>query len=183
MTFHRFKKAIAIIYNILFLFLFLSASVNASTWPTNSWGKSDPVSLGMNYDSLEAYSNILKSGALGYIDGMLVTRDGKIIFEEEYANNYDSLYRQTKTAPGKYNYYDSEWHPYYKNTNLHTMQSVSKSFTSAAIAIAHKNGYIPDLNAKIMDYLDEYQSSSPDLRRNNISILDVLNMSTGINWD
>ena len=63
------------------------------------------------------------------------------------------------------------------------MQSVSKSFTSAAIAIAHKNGDIPDLNAKIMDYLDEYQSSSPDLRRNNISILDVLNMSTGIKWD
>ena len=81
MTFYRFKKAIAIIYNILFLFLFLSASVNASTWPTNSWGKSDPVSLGMNYDSLKAYSNILKSGALGYIDGMLVTRAGKIIFE------------------------------------------------------------------------------------------------------
>ena len=180
---HRLNKANAIIYNFLFLFLFSSTSVNASTWPTNSWEKSDPVSLGMNYDSLEAYSNILKSGTLGYIDGMLVTRAGKIIFEEEYANNYDSLYRQTKTAPGKYNYYDSDWHPYYKNTNLHTMQSVSKSFTSAAIAIAHKNGDIPDLNAKIMGYLDEYQSSSPDLRRNNISILDVLNMSTGIKWD
>ena len=157
------------IFLLLINYLLISNNIGATSWPTESWEKTDAVSVGMNHDSLEAYSNILKSGSLGYIDGMLVTRMGKIIFEEEYTNNYDSLYRQTKTLPGKYNYYDSNWHPYYKDTKLHTMQSVSKSFTSTAIAIANKNGHIPDLNAKIMDYLGDYKSAIPDPRRNDRS--------------
>ena len=169
--------------NTIFAFFILIANLNASVWPTAIWEKEKPESKGMDIDSLKSYSNILKSGKLGYIDGMLITRGGKIIFEEKYTHNYDSLYLQTKTAPGKYNYYDTDWHPFYRNSKLHTMQSVSKSFTSAAIAIANKNGDIPDLNANIMNYFDDYKSSKPDPRREKITILDVLNMSSGIKWD
>lgn len=169
--------------NTIFAFFIIIANLNASVWPTAMWEKEKPESKGMNIDSLNSYSNILKSGKLGYIDGMLITRGGKIIFEEEYTHNYDSLYLQTKTAPGKYNYYDTDWHPYYRDSKLHTMQSVSKSLTSAAIAIANKNGDIPDLNANIMNYFDDYKSSKPDPRREKITILDVLNMSSGIKWD
>ena len=169
--------------NTIFAFFILIANLNASVWPTAIWEKEKPESKGMDIDSLKSYSNILKSGKLGYIDGMLITRGGKIIFEEEYTHNYDSLYLQTKTAPGKYNYYDTDWHPFYRDSKLHTMQSVSKSLTSAAIAIANKNGDIPDLNANIMNYFDDYKSSKPDPRREKITILDVLNMSSGIKWD
>ena len=161
----------------------LSNAINASSWPTKSWDMADPKSLGMNADSLEAYSDQLRNGSHGYIDGMLITRNGKIVFEEKYSTNYDSLYKSTNTSPGKYNYYDSEWHPYYKDTDLHTMQSVSKSFTSTAIAIANKDGDIPDLNAEIMNYFQEFTSKNPNQLRNKISILDVLNMSSGIEWD
>ena len=169
--------------NTIFAFFIIIANLNASVWPTAIWERGKPESMGMNIDSLNSYSNILKSGTLGYIDGMLITRGGKIIFEEEYTHNYDSLYLQTKTAPGKYNYYDTDWHPFYRDSKLHTMQSVSKSFTSAAIAIANKNGDIPDLNANIMSYFDDYESLKPDPRREKITILDVLNMSSGIKWD
>ena len=169
--------------NTIFAFFILIANLNASVWPTAIWEKEKPESKGMDIDSLKSYSNILKSGKLGYIDGMLITRGGKIIFEEEYTHNYDSLYLQTKTAPGKYNYYDTDWHPFYRDSKLHTMQSVSKSLTSAAIAIANKNGDIPDLNSNIMNYFDDYKSSKPDPRREKITILDVLNMSSGIKWD
>ena len=169
--------------NTIFAFFILIANLNASVWPTAIWEREKPESMGMDIDSLKSYSNILKSGKLGYINGMLITRGGKIIFEEEYTHNYDSLYLQTKTAPGKYNYYDTDWHPFYRDSKLHTMQSVSKSLTSAAIAIANKNGDIPDLNANIMNYFDDYKSSKPDPRREKITILDVLNMSSGIKWD
>ncbi len=160
---------------IIIAFLLLSNAINASNWPTKSWDTADPESLGMNADSLRAYSDQLKNGSHGYIDGMLITRNGKIVFEENYSTNYDSLYKSTNTSPGKYNYYDSEWHPYYKGTDLHTMQSVSKSFTSTAIAIANKNGDIPDLNEEIMNYFQEFTSKNPNELRNKISILDVLN--------
>ena len=156
---------------------------NNTPWPNNGWERSKPALEGMSLDSLSSFSNKLKSGDLGYIDGMLVIRNGKIVFEKEYSNNYDSLFEITNTKPGKYNYYDPVWHPYYKNTELHTMQSVSKSFTAAAIGIAIKNGVIRDLDVKIMEYFVGFESSNPDPRRNEMTIRDVLTMTTGISWD
>jgi len=156
---------------------------NNTPWPNNGWERSKPALEGMSLDSLSSFSNKLKSGELGYIDGMLVIRNGKIVFEKEYSNNYDSLFEITNTKPGKYNYYDPVWHPYYKNTELHTMQSVSKSFTAAAIGIAIKNGVIKDLDVKIMEYFVGFESSNPDPRRNEMTIRDLLTMTTGISWD
>ena len=78
--------------NTIFAFFILIANLNASVWPTAIWEREKPESEGMDIDSLKSYSNILKNGKLGYIDGMLITRGGKIIFEEEYTHNYDSLY-------------------------------------------------------------------------------------------
>ncbi|MEE2765013.1 MAG: sodium/solute symporter [Candidatus Neomarinimicrobiota bacterium] len=152
-------------------------------WPTISWGVTSATSQGMNYDSLASFSAELESGDLGYIDGMLVIRNGMIIFEKEYTNDYDSLFNSTNTEPGKYNYYDPNWHPYYNKTRLHTMQSVSKSITAAAVGIALKNGKIQGLDAKIMDYFDGYESSTPDPKRDAMTIRDVLTMTTGIQWD
>ena len=143
---------------------------NNTHWPTRGWETSKPNLEGMSLDSLSSFSNTLKSGEFGYIDGMLVIRNGKIIFEEKYSNNYDSLFKTTNTKPGKYNYYDPVWHPYYKNTELHTTQSVSKSITSAAIGIAIKNGIIRGLDVKIMEYFDGFESSNPDPRRQEITI-------------
>ena len=53
-------------------------------WPTAAWEVSSATSQGMNYDSLAAFSRELESGELGYIDGMLVIRNGTIVFEKEY---------------------------------------------------------------------------------------------------
>ena len=150
-------------------------------WPTNGWTYSSPKVQLMNLDSLERLSAKLSSGDLGYIDGMLVIRNGEIIFEKSYSNPYDSLFKSTKTAPGKYNYYDSEWHPFYKNTNLHTLQSVSKSFTAAAIGIAIKNGIIPNIHAKLSNYLSD--PNIDDDLKDAITIKDILTMTTGIKWD
>ena len=152
-------------------------------WPTAAWEVSSATSQGMNYDSLAAFSRELESGELGYIDGMLVIRNGTIVFEKEYTNDYDSLFITTNTEPGMYNYFDPKWHPYYKDTRLHTMQSVSKSLTAAAVGIALKNGQIPGLDAKIINYFDGYESSTPDHRRDDMTIRDVLTMTTGIQWD
>ncbi len=150
-------------------------------WPTNGWTYSSPKVQLMNLDSLERLSAKLSSGDLGYIDGMLVIRNGEIIFEKSYSNPYDSLFKSTKTAPGKYNYYDSEWHPFYKNTNLHTLQSVSKSFTAAAIGIAIKNGIIPNIHTKLSNYLSD--PNIDDNLKDAITIKDILTMTTGIKWD
>ena len=155
----------------------------AAPWPTIGWQLSSPAEEGISYDSLKEFSDQLKSGDLGYIDGMLVIRNGKIIFEDSYKNNYDSLYKATNTKPGQYNYYDSQWHPYYNKTELHTMQSISKSFTAAAIGIAIKNGHIEGVDVPIKNYLKEYESAFNDKKKQEITIKDALTMRAGIEWD
>ena len=155
----------------------------AAPWPTTDWQLSSPAEEGISYDSLRNFSNLLKSGELGYIDGMLIIRNGKVVFEESYKHNYDSLYEATNTQPGQYNYYDSQWHPYFNKTGLHTMQSISKSFTAAAIGIAIKNGHIESVNVPIKSYLKEYEPSFSDKKKEAITIKDALTMRAGIKWD
>ena len=61
--------------------LFCIGSDSSTKWPTASWKVTTAISQGMSYDSLYAFSAQLESGDLGYIDGMLIIRNGKIILE------------------------------------------------------------------------------------------------------
>jgi CubicO group peptidase (beta-lactamase class C family) len=106
-----------------------------------------------------------------------------VVYEREYDHSkaYVRLFAG-KGEPGIYNYYDPGWHPYYKSTRLHTMQSVSKSVTSALIGIAIGEGKIPGVDAKVMSYFPEL-GMPPDPRRDRMTLRDVLTMTTGIKWD
>ena len=53
-----------------------TSSDSSIKWPTAGWEVTTATSQGMNYDSLYAFSTQLESGDLGYIDGMLVIRNG-----------------------------------------------------------------------------------------------------------
>ena len=75
--------------------LVCTGSDSLTKWPTASWEITTAISQGMDYDSLYAFSAQLESGDLGYIDGMLIVRNGMIIFEKKYVNIYDSLYKTT----------------------------------------------------------------------------------------
>ena len=88
---------------ICMLNLVCTSSESSTKWPTAGWEVTTAMSQGMNYDSLYAFSQKLASGDLGYIDGMLVIRNGMLVFEKEYTNNYDSLFKTTGTKLGKYN--------------------------------------------------------------------------------
>ena len=117
----QFKITIKILFIFFYLFIIHCSNHESSTkWPTVGWEVTTAMSQGMNYDSLYAFSAKLASGDLGYIDGMLVIRNGMIVFEKEYTNDYDSLFKTTGTKLGKYNYYDPLWHPYYNNTRFFT---------------------------------------------------------------
>src|SRR5262249_6885249 len=114
---------------------------------------------------------------------MLVVRHGKVVYDKTYDHSAD--YRRLfldRGAPGIYNYYDPGWHPYYKGSRLHTMQSVSKSVTSALVGIAIGDGKIPGVDAKAMPYFAGFRIP-PDPRRDRMTIADILTMRTGIRWD
>jgi CubicO group peptidase (beta-lactamase class C family) len=112
---------------------------------------------------------------------MLVIRRGRVVYEKSYMQDYEKLF-VGKGEPGIYNYYDPAWHPYYKRTALHNLQSVSKSVTSALIGIAIGRGEIPGADAKMMPYFYAFKTR-PDPRRERMTLRDVLTMTAGIRWD
>lgn len=160
---------------------FLLASPTA--WPTKAWPESTPPAEGLDPAPLDALDRELAAGKYGYVDSMLVIRRGRIVYEKTYdhAKDYARLF-EGKGEPGIYNYYDPGWHPYYKQTKLHTMQSVSKSVTSALIGIAIRRGEIPGVDVKVMPYFADFKIP-PDPRRERMKLRDILTMTAGIRWD
>jgi CubicO group peptidase (beta-lactamase class C family) len=150
-------------------------------WPTRAWPTSSPEAVGLDPTALQALDKEIAAGQYGYVDGILLIRHGRIALERHYAHDYDQLF-VGKGAPGVYNYYDPEWHPFYKRTALHTMQSVSKSVTSTLIGIAISRGEIPNVDIRVMRYFSAFKIL-PDMRRDRMLLWNVLTMTTGIKWD
>ena len=81
-------------------------------------------------------------------DSFRVFRCGMEVFAGRYQHDYGQIYaKEAKTKgplnarlAGRYNYFDTEWHPYYHATDLHTMQSVSKTITSVILGVAITRG-------------------------------------------
>lgn len=153
-------------------------------WPSREWKTSTPQAQGMDAAMLSTLDAEFAQGKHGYVDGMLVVRNGYIVFEKSYKHDYEALFRGKDPKRGPYNYYDPYWHPYYRKTNLHTLQSVSKSVTSALIGIAMMRGELAGTtDLKILKYFEDFRISKADPRKDAITLRDLLTMRAGIQWD
>lgn len=161
----------------------LQGASQAAVWPGREWAIAAPEAHGVNAEVLDAFHQELASGEHGYIDGMMVFRNGHLVYQEAYENDYEALFDSSDQPPGQYNYYDPAWHPWYQGGELHTMQSVSKSVTSALIGIAIGRGEIAGVDVPVMSYLDDYAPIDDDPRRNAITLRHLLTMTAGIDWD
>jgi CubicO group peptidase (beta-lactamase class C family) len=155
----------------------------AIPWPGASWVTSTPEEQGMDSAVLSALDAEFASGRHGLIDGMLVVRHGRVLFDRGYRNDYVKLYRGKDPVRGPYNYYDPDWHPWYRGGDLHTLQSVTKSVTSAAVGLAISRGEIPDVDVAILKYFDARTVANLDDRKRSIRLRDLLTMTAGLHWD
>ena len=55
-----------------------------------------------------------------------------------------------------YNYYDSSWHADLKETDLQTIQSVTKSIKSALFGIAIESGFIASIDQEVVKYFPDH---------------------------
>lgn len=155
----------------------------ATPWPTKSWATSTPDAEGLNPRALEALDQEFAAGTHGQVTGMLVIRHGKVVYEKSYDHDFDKLFAGRDPVRGPYNYYDPDFHPYYQHGHLHTMQSVSKSFTSTLVGIAIGRGELPPVTTKVLPLFKDFRAPAADPRRDAMTLEDVLTMRTGIQWD
>ncbi len=175
----------------LMIAVFATVAAGQETPPAKEWPASAPGAVGLDAAALEALDADLASGKYGLVDSMLVIRCGRQAFERSYAHDYDKIYgeRARKTGPlnhdlhGPYNYFSTEFHPYYKHSDLHTMQSVSKTFTSITMGVAMQRGdFRVDLDVPTLRYFDGYKIANLDDRKRRITLRNLLTMSSGLEW-
>jgi CubicO group peptidase (beta-lactamase class C family) len=159
------------------------APVQEAAWPTAAWATSTPEAEGLDGTALAALDAEFAAGARGQITGMLVIRHGRVVFDKTYPHDFDRLFEGRDPVRGPYNYYDPDWHPFYQHGALHTMQSVSKSVTSALVGIAIMQGELPGVDAPLAPYVEGFRQSDADPRRADLTLRHLLTMTTGIRWD
>lgn len=173
------------------LFAFSSGAFSQSP-DSDDWQIAHPGAVSLSEEALSAVHHDIQSGHYGYIDAFLVARSGKLVFEQYYEHDYSSIYRQEAATPGAlvvndpsgpYNYFNPWWHPYYRNTMLHSMQSVTKSVVSAMVGIAISREEFPDLNTPVLEFFDEANVENVDGRKRDMTVRDLLTMSDGLLWD
>jgi hypothetical protein len=151
-----------------------------------------PASHGIDAEPLAALDADIAAAKFPLVDSLLVMRCGEVVFERRYPHDYAAVYgKEAHTKgplnarlTGRYNYFDPEWHPYYHGTDEHTMQSVSKTVTSAIIGIAMKRGdFKAPLSMPVLHYFDESKVKNIDARKRRMTLRDLLTMTSGFDWN
>lgn len=157
-------------------------------WPTRAWPVSTPAAEGIDEGVLTAIDAEVRAGKHGLVDGLLLIRHGKVVFERSYEQDYVKANDGLDDTPHQFNYNHPDWHPFYrredtKDEDLHTLQSVTKSVASTMIGVAIHQGVIAGTDAPALGFFEEREFPDPDGRKAAMTLEDVLTMRSGFEWD
>jgi CubicO group peptidase (beta-lactamase class C family) len=156
------------------------------------WSHTSPATVGLDEAALRALDVEIGQGRYALVDHLLIVRCGARAFERQYAHDYSSIYRAQarERGPlnahltGPYNYFDVRWHPYLQNTDLHTLQSATKSLTSVIYGVAITRGdFKASLNTPVLHYFRSSAVRNVDDRKRRMTLRNILTMSTGLDWN
>jgi CubicO group peptidase (beta-lactamase class C family) len=184
------------------LFLTVLALLSSTTtqaqeprWPTSGWAVSTPEAQGLEATPLLELDQSIREGTYGHINRLVVVRNGYLVVNERYQNDYREISHGFTGALGcghescadpdashEYNYYHPTTHPYYRGRGVHSLQSVTKSVAATLIGVAIERGEIDGLDAKLLSFFDDYDLSRADERLHHATLEDLLTMRSGIEW-
>lgn len=157
----RTKKVISGLLTLFLSLLILLSNSSRVTnsestyWPTDEWQTVKPRQQDMDKDLLVEM--------IEYIEGLSVTIDSIVVIRNGYI-----------VQEGYFGLYQASW--------SHALWSVTKSFTCALIGAAIKEGFIPDVHQKVLDYFPDRNISNVDSRKEAMEIQHLLMMSTGLDY-
>jgi len=172
-----------------------SGGPRGAPWPTDGWTAATAESQGLDPAPLVALHEAIATGTYGYVDRLVVIRNGYLVLNERYQNDYREISRGQRSAIGcgwetctdsaemnEFNYLHPDFHPWYRGRDVHTLQSVTKSVAATVIGAALAQGEIADLRVSLLSFLDDYDLSHVDPRLYAASLADLLTMRSGIEW-
>src|SRR5215216_941075 len=123
-------------------------------WPTKEWQTSTPEEQGMDSAAL---ARLIEFGTSHSFDSLLVVRHGRIVLDAYYAP--------------------------YSADMPHAINSATKAVISTLTAIAYKNGLLDSLDHRMIDFFGDRGPAEVDDRKNAITIQNLLDMTSGIDWN
>jgi CubicO group peptidase (beta-lactamase class C family) len=134
------------------------ADDGAAPWPTTDWPASSPADQGLDADRLDELVRLIGEGQrFPDLHSLLVIRNGYLVLEE-YSAGYDA-------------------------DDLHMLQSVSKSFTSAVIGIAIEQQEIAGVEERVLDFFGDLEGiENLDDRKRAMTLEDLLTMRSGTDY-
>jgi len=128
-------------------------------WPTKTWPRSTPAAQGLEPEPLDRLVATLRENErIRNIHSLLIVKNGYLVVEQ---------------------YFDG-----HEADELHTLQSVSKSFTSALVGIAIDKGKIAGVHERVLDFFPELADriENVDERKRAITLEDLLTMRSGTDY-
>jgi CubicO group peptidase (beta-lactamase class C family) len=125
----------------------------------------------------------VEAGRYGLFDHFLLIRHGRLVADFHFEQDYVSVASEYDSTNHQYNYDHPDWHPYYRDSDLHTLQSVTKSINAAALGIAVDEGRISGVDVLAMSFFEEYEPDLADVRKRSMNLEDMLTMRSGIDWN
>jgi len=136
----------------------------------DGWQTASLDELNIESTSLISLMDKINNSEYGYrfLDSIVIIKNNKLIFHEQIKDELD---------------FTDTWSNN-KNIDLHILNSVTKSVTSALIGIAIDQGFIPHVDVKVIDY---FQHKSFDKNwhdsKNEVTLKNWLTMRHGFLWD
>lgn len=132
--------------------------VEYSASPEEEWETIDPQEAGLNTKRLQSMDAAIRAGDFQRITSVLIARRGKLTFESYYGDSTADSVMNTRSA--------------------------TKSITTLLIGIAIDKGFLPGVNAHVLDYFpDKLPLQNPDPRKGQMTIEDLLTMSSLLECD
>lgn len=133
----------------------------------DTWTVGDAAANGFDVSTLEDMVNDIRAGQFGFIDAVVIAKDGVLVFEEtirDFTDSRDAWVNNT-------------------NPEMHAQFSVSKSITSLVVGIAIDEGYITGTDVPYLGLFSYPAYDNWDPRKDDITLEHVLSMRAGLDWD
>jgi len=124
---------------------------------TGDWKHSTPAEQKLDAERLDRLVDALRENEIRNIHSLLIVRNGRLVLEE-YFKGHDA-------------------------GELHELQSVSKSFTSALVGIAIDRGEIEGVHEKVLAFFPDMEGiDNLDDRKRRMTLEDLLTMRSGTDY-
>ena len=152
-------------------------------WPGEAWPTSTPAAQGIDPTAIDSLVANIESGEYGLVDAFMLIRNGMVVANHRFTHDYAAIGADYDTMNHQYNYDHPDWHPYLRDTDLHTLQSVTRSVTSVALGIAMDEGLLGGVDTPVMPFFEAYAPYVTDARKESTTLEDFLTMRSGLDWD